>query len=128
MAIDYTSACFKNPLPRWNSQHVSLMSTSSKRREAVQKEIGQVSEKLLCSYTSVLSPDNRTRAKVGVMGKESVQDYLSYFLTNVLLNYRIWEVDETWLQKLQALIEANNPEWKEKFLSDKSFKFKSWKR
>lgn len=128
MSIDYTSAALKNPKPRWNALHVSLTSAKCKSKEAVFREINQVYNNLVKTYQPVLSLENLTRARMEVIGKNSVEEYVSFFLSQVLFNYRIWEVEESWLEKLQSLIEANNPEWIERFKRDKSFKLKSLKR
>lgn len=124
---DYTSA-FGPGKPGRIVAFVGESSQKDKEAMALNRAIDETATRLIKAYEEILSPSSITKAKTNIWGKRSVEEYENYFLSNVLFDYRIWEVDEKWLNTLRGLISKHNPEWFGRFLKDKELKLSKIER
>lgn len=126
MSFDYTSAF--GPGKRGTYTRTVAGAVYNKELITLHKQMEERRQKLINVYGEFLSAAQITNANMQFMDKKSVGDYERAFFINVLFDYRIWNVDEDWLGKLQTTIAENDNAWLKSFLDDKAAKEKRCKR
>ena len=81
-------------------------------------------EELIKAYDWILTPALLSVAKNLRWERHSVKEYECGFFTNVIANYRVWEITPEDFQDRYEIIAHNNPEWAYRFLEDATTKCK----
>ena len=124
--FDYTSAF--GPGRRGTHTRTAAGAVYDEELLALCKNLEERKQELIEAYGDFLSQIQLTKANMQLMGKKSVADYERSFFINILFDYRIWNVDEEWLNKLQATIAEQDNHWLQSFLRDKEEKRRRCKR
>lgn len=92
------------------------------------KAVFETAEELIKTYKKILTPSEISRARALCWGRESVEEYIRMFRSNVLMNYKVWEITPEKFCRIYNFIKKENPEWAKVFMRDYESKLRRCKR